>query len=140
MLLRFGDQLSLAGRVHHNKLGVHIPPSNLSISTISDAIREIDEEDYAQNMKPLKKIFTQAGGVERAADLVEYYAISWLCPSVPAYAKYNWSWVQYYNVDVYLLLSALLGSFLYINFLCCQCIYRKYCSMCFQHKYYYYHC
>ena len=132
VLPHFGDQLSLAGRIHYNKLGVHIPPANLSASSISDAIREIDERDYTQSMKKLKKILVQAGGVERAADLVEYYEAVGYAHLVPAYAKYNWNWVQYYNIDVYLLLSVLLGLFLYTSYFCCRCIYRKCWNTCFQ--------
>ena len=35
---------------------------------------------------------------------------------VPAYAKYDWNWIQYYDIDVYLLLGTLLGLILYISF------------------------
>ena len=64
LLPGFGDQMFLAGRISHNKLGVHIPAKNLSSSSISDAIREIDNGDYVKNLQQLKKIFMLAGGVE----------------------------------------------------------------------------
>ena len=70
---QFGDQFMLAGRISHNKLGIHIPSKNLSILSISDTIKEIDgDEKYIKNIKQLKKVFIQAGGVEQAADLVEH--------------------------------------------------------------------
>ena len=133
LLPGFGDQMFLAGRISHNKLGVHIPATNLSSSSISDAIREIDNGDYVKNLQQLKKIFMLAGGVERAADLVEHYQDVGYSHLVPAYAKYDWNWIQYYNVDVYLLLGTLLGLFLYTSFRCCKCACKR-CCTCFRGK------
>ena len=130
---QFGDQLMLAGRISHNKLGIHIPSNKLSSSTIADAIKEVDNEVYVKNIQRLKKIFIQAGGVERAADLVEHYKDVSYTHLVPAYAKYDWSWIQYYNIDVYLLLGTLLGLVLYGSFKCCKCTYKR-CCTCFQSK------
>ena len=72
-------------------------------------------------MQRLKKIFVQAGGVERATDLVEHYTTVGYSHLVPAYAKYDWNWIQYYNVDVYLFLGTLFGLFLFTSFRCCKC-------------------
>ena len=101
---------------------------------MSDAIKEIDSKDYVENIRRLKKIFIQAGGVERAADLVEHYEDVGYAHLVPAYAKYNWSWIQYYNIDVYLLLGTLLGLFLYASFKCCKCTYKIRCCTIFHSK------
>ena len=133
LLPTFGDQMFLAGRVRHNQLGVHISANNLSSSSISDAINEIDSGNYVGNLRRLKKMIMLAGGVERAADLVEHYQDVGYSHLVPAYAKYDWNWIQYYNVDVYLVLATLLGLFLYTIFWCCKCAYRK-CCTCFQSK------
>ena len=127
----FGDQMFLGGRVSHNKLGVHIPAENLS--ALSDAIQQIDDGDYVRNLHQLKKIFMLAGGVKRAADLVEHYQDVGYSHLVPAYAKYDWNWIQYYNVDVYLLLGTLLGLFLYTSFRFCKCACKR-CCTCFQGK------
>jgi glucuronosyltransferase len=128
-----GDQIMIANRISHYKLGVHIPATNLSLSSISGAIREIDDGDYVSNIHRLKKIFIQAGGVKRAADLVEHYEDVGYSHLVPAYAKYDWTWIQYYNVDVYLLLGTLLGLVLYASFRCCKCACSR-CCTCFQGK------
>ena len=133
LLPQFGDQMFLAGRVSHNKLGVHIPAENLSSSSISKAIKEVDDGNYVRNIQRLKKIFVQAGGVERATDLVEHYTNVGYSHLVPAYAKYDWNWIQYYNVDVYLLLGTLFGLFLFTSFRCCKCVYKR-CCTCFQSK------
>ena len=128
-----GDQVMLAGRISHNKFGVHIPTTNLSSSSISDAIKEIDNGDYVRNIQRLKKIFMQSGGVERAADLVEHYTDIGYSHLVPAYAKYDWNWIQYYNIDVYLLLIILFSLFFYTSFWCCKCTYKR-CCTCLQSK------
>ena len=133
VLPHFGDQVYMAGRISHNGLGVYVSSTNISAATISEAIEEIDSKNCTQNVKQLKKIFFQAGGVERAADLVEYYEDVGYAHLVPAYAKYDWSLIQYYNIDVYLLLSALLTLLLYISYTCCKCTCKKFC-MCFHNK------
>ena len=48
----------------------------------------------------LRRMFQEAGGVERAADLIEHYCEVGYDHLVPAYAKYEWTWIQYYNADV----------------------------------------
>ena len=51
VLPQFGDQMFLAGSISHNKFGVHIPSNNLSSTSISDAIKEIDSKDYVENIR-----------------------------------------------------------------------------------------
>ena len=136
VLPHFGDQMYLAGRVYHNNLGVYIPSTELSVSSISAAIKQIDDNIsyYHLNIERLKRIFIQAGGVERAADLVEYYEAVGCSHLVPAYAKYNWNFVQYYNIDVYLLLSILLSLFLYVCCSLCKCALRRFIYMSYHRK------
>ena len=57
-LPQFGDQMFLAGRISHNKFGVHIPSENLSWSSISDAIKEIDSEDYIKKHQAIEDLYT----------------------------------------------------------------------------------
>ena len=46
-------------------------------------------------------MFQEAGGgVERAARLIEHYSEVGYDHLVPAYAKYDWTWIQYHNADV----------------------------------------
>ncbi len=69
----------------------------------------------------LRKIFVHAGGSERAAQLVEFYADVGHEHLIPAYIKYNWSWLQYYNADVYAFLTVclVLGLFLLYKIIAC---------------------
>ena len=79
-------------------------------------------------MARLKKIFVAAGGVERAAELVEFYEAVGYSHLIPAYAKYNWSWVKYYNVDVYLFLGIVITIVASFFSFCCCCMYERVCG------------
>ena len=123
-----GDQYANAGRVHYQNLGIHIPTSNLSKASLIDAINSITEGNYRTNVERLRKSFVLAGGVQRAADLVEFYEAVGYSYLIPAYAKYNWSWVQYYNVDVYLFLGLVVVTLVSILLFCCCCIRKRVCG------------
>jgi glucuronosyltransferase len=114
-----GDQYANAGRVQYQYLGIHIPTSNLSEASLIDAINGITEGTYRGNVERLRKSFVAGGGVQRAADLVEFYEAVGYSHLIPAYAKYNWSWVQYYNVDVYLFLGFVIVALGSILLFCC---------------------
>ena len=116
-----GDQMANAGRVHHQGLGIHLQDSNVTESSVFETIKQIDKGAYRENVQRLKKIFVDGGGRERAAELIEFYAEIGYSHLVPAYAKYDWSWVQYYNVDVYLAMTLLLLFFCYLTIKCCRC-------------------
>ena len=123
----FGDQFGNAGRVVNRGLGLSLDAITITAEKITSSINEIDSGDYRRNVKHLQKIFISAGGVEKAADLVEYYKDVGFDHLIPAYAKYEWSWVQYYNVDVYGLLAVILMSVIYCSLKCCQCVWRRAC-------------
>ena len=77
----------------------------------------------------LRRVFHDAGGVDKAADLVEHYCDVGYDHLIPAYAKYNWSWIQYYNVDVKatIVLVLALTGYLVIKLCrcCCRCCCRR---------------
>ena len=125
-----GDQYANAGRVQFQHLGIHIPTSNLSKASLIDAINDITQPEgtYRANVERLRKSFMAGGGVQRAADLVEFYEAVGYSHLIPAYAKYSWSWVQYYNVDVYLFLGFLIVALVSIILFCCCCVYKRVCG------------
>ncbi len=47
--------------------------------------------DLDSGLARMQMAFEMAGGVDRAADLVEYYWEFGYSHLVPSYAKYNWS-------------------------------------------------
>ena len=122
------EQVANAGRVHNHHLGIHLNRNTLSAEQITKSIQEIDSGDYRENVRTIQKMFAQAGGVEKAADLVEFYAEVGYDHLIPAYAKYQWSWVQYYNADVYaiLIVSVLISVYLWFRFM--KCIWSRCCS------------
>ena len=124
-----GDQFANAGRIYYHKLGIHILMSNISQTSLTDAIIRIDNAEYRSNVARLKRSFVAAGGVKRAADLVELYEAVGYSHLIPSYAKYNWSWIQYYNVDVILIITAsIIILFTPIVIFCCFCTYKKVCN------------
>ena len=75
----------------------------------------------------LRRVFREAGGVDRAANLVEHYCDVGYRHLIPAYAKYNWSWVQYYNVDVHAVILVTLVIAGYLVMKLCQCVCWRCC-------------
>ena len=96
------EQVANSGKVQHQGLGLYLDKEMIDSEIIAQSIGKIDSGNYRQKVRNLQKMFAQAGGVEKAADLVEFYAEIGYDHLIPAYAKYNWSWIQYYNVDVYM--------------------------------------
>ena len=117
-----GDQMANAGRIHHQGLGIHLQDFNVTGSSVFEAIKQIDEGAYRNNIQRLKKSFIDGGGRERAAELIEFYAEVGYSHLVPAYAKYDWSWVQYYNADVYLVVTLIVVFVSYLTVKCCSCV------------------
>ena len=124
------EQAGNAVRVHHHRLGIHLNREGLTAEQVYQSILEIDSGDYRQNVAKIQKVFRQAGGVKRAADLVEFYSEVGYDHLIPAYAKYQWSWVQYYNVDVYSLLLLLASIIVSVDYRILKCI----CCRCSTHK------
>ena len=95
------DQFSTTARVQHAGAGLVLDFRSISSGKMTDAIRRIDSVIFREAAKRLGRVVEHAGGADRAADLVEFYADAGYEHLVPVYARHNWSWVQYYNVDVY---------------------------------------
>ena len=103
------------GRLFHNGLGLKLDANSLDSSTVAQAIASLNGGEFRQRIGKLQKMFKLAGGVKRAADLVEFYEENGYSHLVPAYAKYQWSWVHYYNVDVWLVVVCVLLLLVYVD-------------------------
>ena len=110
------DHFDVATRVANARVGILlysftdwlVHGRDFTPENVTNIIKIITETKmYSEQAKKLRRIFQFAGGTRRAADLVEFYAEVGYDHLIPAYAKYEWSWVQYYNLDVYCLLSLL---------------------------------
>ena len=125
------EQLSNSGKVQHQGLGIYLNKETIDSEIIEKSIRKIDSGNYRQKVRNLQKMFAQAGGVEKAADLVEFYAEVGYDHLIPAYAKYNWSWVQYYNADVHMVFLVIVLVVVFVIFKVIQkcrrcCVSTKY--------------
>ena len=109
------DQVDNAARICHAGTGVKLTEHlnlNFTSQQVEAAIAAIEAQGYRVKAQKTRRLFLQAGGARAAADLIEYYETVGWEHLVPAYAKYNWSWIQYYSVDVFFTLAALLCVFL----------------------------
>ena len=67
-----GDQLGVGARLSWTGAGEVVPLSRLSVPRLREAVQQVWAEDsYRQNAAKLRESIHQAGGVVRAADLVE---------------------------------------------------------------------
>ena len=117
-----GDQLGNAVRVVHHGLGIHLDPRYLTGVEVAEGIRTIESGNYRERVNKIRKVFRHAGGVVRAADLVELYAEVGYGHLIPAYARYEWTWIQYYNVDVYAVFLVVGGLVVWILSRLCRCV------------------
>ena len=120
-----GDQVSNADRVQSQGLGIMLDLQTVTKERIEQSIEQIDSGDYYEKAKNVHKMFLHAGGAERAADLVEFYEEVGYDHLVPAYAKYEWNWIQYYNVDVYTLMLCIVILCMYSTCRFCSCVRRR---------------
>lgn len=66
------DQPGVAARIAWTGTGEVVPLKRLSVSRLRSAIEQVFAEDsYQRSALRLKEAINQAGGVERAADIVE---------------------------------------------------------------------
>ena len=121
----FGDQLENAARVQHHHYGKMIHRHQLTSDLISRTLRLFDSEVYRRSLWGIQRIYRADGGASRAAELLEFYSEVGYQHLVPSYAKYNWSWVEFYNVDVYSLLAL---AVLLPSYLVCRLIRRCVCG------------
>ena len=102
--------------------------AKITAEAIASAIESIAENrTYSEQAKKMQRIYSFAGGTRRASDLVEFYAEVGYDHLIPAYAKYEWSWVHYYNLDVYSFLSLLSFLLIYSAYRLIKCCCCKRC-------------
>jgi glucuronosyltransferase len=104
------DQPTNCARVKYQGLGENFGVvDDLTVSEVKQAIHYIKEHDCREKANKVSKIFRQAGGASKAVELIEYYHEMGYDHLVPSWAKYNWTFIQYYNLDVYVLLGVVVS-------------------------------
>ena len=115
-----------AFKVQYWKLGIFLDHNEITADDLKQSIQKIESGPYRNNAEKMSIIMKNAGGVKRAVELIEFYAAVGYDHLVPAYVKYHWSWIQYYNVDVQALLVAIGALMLYLCFKLIKCM----CQCC----------
>ncbi len=134
IVIPFGlDQPVTASRVQYQKLGIQLHSSEVTINRVSSSIKEIESGTYRARVEKQSKIFRFAGGVRRAADILEHYADVGYEHLYPAFYRYNWSWVQYYNADVYLFLALIGLTTAVVVYKAVRCACRRCCARTLNH-------
>ena len=105
---RGGDQLMNCARVSHQGLGVDFGVvDDLTVPQVKQAIQDVKDNNCREKAKKVSRIFKAAGGASKAVELIEYYHEIGYDHLIPAWSKYNWNFIQFYNLDVYVLLAVL---------------------------------
>ncbi len=131
----FFDQFQVGSAIEEREVGISMysfidvlrGTKDFTDQDLTNAIQTITSEKYIANAKKISNICKFAGGARAAADLVEHYSDVGYNHLIPAFAKYEWSWVQYYNVDVYALIMGVGVVFLFACYKCCICCTIKFC-------------
>ena len=124
-----GDQLDNAVHVEHAGAGIMLDPhKRLTADVIQHSIETIKSGEHRKRAELIRKLFLSAGGVNRAADLVELYTGAGYDHLIPAYVKYNWSWIEYTNIDVYCVMSVCLGIIIYLTIAVSRCCFKCCCG------------
>ena len=127
---QFGDQFDWAAMVEHSGVGLQIKPHQVSSQTIKKSIKTIESGEYHKKAQKMSQIMKKAGGVDKAADLVEFYVNVGYDHLIPGPVKYKWSWIQYYNIDVHVTLLCILLIIMYCIVKVCKCC----CRCCSKEK------
>ena len=121
------EQFDTAVRVD-GRFGVRLLPSDVTQESVSDAVSKIGSGRFQDKVDKISIVLRQGGGAKKAADLVELYSEVGHQHGIPAFVKYKWSWIQYYNVDVWGMLLAIAGSTVWMSVKCFKYCFRKCCS------------
>lgn len=113
------DQFSWANKIQDQGVGIAMYAEDITTNTVLRNIKQINYGGYREKAVQLSKVLKQAGGAERAAQLLEYYADVGYEHLLPAHVKYKWSWIQYYNMDVCFLTVGLSGLAFGMMVKCC---------------------
>ena len=115
------DQGGNAARVQESGAGISLGLDQLTPELVHATIETLMSGSYGNEAKRVGRLLHEAGGVDRACDLIELYADVGYDHLVPAYAKYGWSWVAYSNIDVYCVSVLCLCAGGYATLRICQC-------------------
>ena len=122
------DQFDIAARLEDWGLGIHVNSQSLNEKEVSNAVERVGSGEFDSKVEKMSIILRAPGGTKAAADLVELYAEVGHEHGVPATIKCKWSWVEYYNLDVYGFIVTAIGVFFWMSAkllkVCCKVHYK----------------
>ena len=121
------DQYDTALRVSTQGVGEQLNSNNVNSEEIAKVIDKVKEGEYRTAVKRVSRLLREAGGSKKAADLVELYATIGHEHGIPAYARYNWGYIQYYNIDVWATISVIITVVIWSCVKMSTCCCRRYC-------------
>ena len=131
------DHFATGGSIRNIRVGISMygfldsimGHTNVSAKDLTDAITTVSSDEYVANARRVSLMYKFAGGAETAADLVEYYTDVGYDHLIPAFARYQWNWIQYRNLDVYAVLFSILAVFTFLLYKCLySCVYMRVCG------------
>ncbi len=116
------DHYEMSARVQGAGVGVSIYSyyhtlfrgKSFSPETMTEAIKSVDTPYAREQAKKIQLMYYFSGGTHRAAELLEFYQLVGYSHLYSAPVKYNWTWIQYYDIDVYCVLCVTVCLVLYI--------------------------
>ena len=98
------EQFDAALRLESQGLGIHLVPSQANVENIMKAVSTVKTDCYKDQVWKVSRLLRAGGGAKKGADLVELYAAVGHDHGIPSFVHYKWSWIQYYNVDAWLVI------------------------------------
>ncbi len=124
------EQFDVSLRLIVQELGARLLPDNITKESLTEALEYVSRESIRNNVNRMRIIMRANGGVKKAADLVQLYADVGHEHAIPSFAKYDWYWYEFYNLDVYFVMIVLTVILVWVVkkllcYLCCRCCKSK---------------
>lgn len=114
------DQHDVAFRLTHQKFGISLLPHKLNMQNLKKSIQTLENPLYQEQVNMASHLLKAGGGVKKGANLVELYAEIGYQHGLPSFIRYQWSSIQYYNIDVWLVMVCLLVGSIWMCNKCCN--------------------
>ena len=124
------EQFDVAYRLDSQGLGIWFIPSKVKTYDIVDSVHKIRTGGYNEQVRKVSHLLRAGGGAKKGADLVELYADIGHDHGIPSFIRYKWNFIQYYNIDVWLVIV----SSVIIIIWCCSKICKCCRSCCCGHQ------
>ena len=121
------EQFDVAYRLESQGLGIWFIPSKVTTYDIVDSVHKIRTSGYNEQVRKVSCLLRAGGGAKKGADLVELYADIGHDHGIPSFIRYKWNFIQYYNIDVWLVIVSSVIIIIWGSHKMCKCC-LSYCS------------